>query len=51
MGLINIWKKQFEEELLDIRNRLEILEKDSHPRRDFVTCNCCKRKLKEKKEK
>ena len=51
MGLINMWKKQFEEELLDIRNRLEILEKDSHPRRDFVTCNCCKRKLKEKKEK
>ena len=50
MGL-NMWKKQFEEELLDIRNRLEILEKDSHPRRDFVTCNCCKRKLKEKKEK
>ncbi len=46
-----MWKKQFEEELLDIRNRLEILEKDSHPRRDFVTCNCCKRKLKEKKEK
>ena len=25
-----------------------ILKKDSHPIRDFVRCNCCKNKIKEK---
>ena len=25
-----------------------ILNKNSHPIRDFVTCNCCKKKLKQK---
>tara|TARA_R100001530_G_C4317707_1_gene154809 strand:+ start:239 stop:370 length:132 start_codon:yes stop_codon:yes gene_type:complete len=43
-----MWKKQFEDELKDIRKRLYILEKDSHPIRDFVRCERCKKKIKEK---
>ena len=31
--------------------RLKALEKNSHPIRDFVTCNCCKKKLEQIKEK
>lgn len=51
----NIMKYVFEENNLDfqmgsIRARLKKLEKVSHPRRDFVTCDCCKKKLKEKKK-
>ena len=43
--------KQIELELLDIKLRLMKLEKTSHEPRNFVTCNCCKKMLKEKKEK
>ena len=49
IGLINMWKKQFEDELKEIRNRLKILEKNSHPKRDFVICENCKCKIKETK--
>ena len=28
--------------------RIKKLEKISHPRRDFVCCECCKNKIKEK---
>tara|TARA_R100001594_G_scaffold130692_3_gene169922 strand:- start:805 stop:960 length:156 start_codon:yes stop_codon:yes gene_type:complete len=51
MGIENMWKKEFELELLDIKLRLSKLEKNSHPKRDFITCVCCKKKLREKKEK
>ena len=51
MGIEDMWKKEFELELTDIKLRILKLEQNSHPKRDFVTCNCCKRKLKEKKEK
>ena len=34
-----------------ILHRLDKLEKYSHPIRDFVTCDCCKKKLKQQKEK
>ena len=43
--------KELEEELIDIKEKFNILEKNLYPIKDFVTCNCCKRKLKEKKEK
>jgi len=43
-----MWKKQFEEELLDLRLRVAKLEKNSHPKRKFVVCNDCKSKIKEK---
>ena len=50
MGIEDMWKKEFELELTDIKLRLSKLELYSHPRKDFVTCDCCKKKLKEKKE-
>ena len=43
-----MFKKEFELELLDIKLRLLKLEKNAHPVRNFVTCDCCKKKLKEK---
>ena len=33
----------------DHERRIKKLEKVAHPRRDFVTCDCCKKKLKDKK--
>ena len=42
-----MWKKQFEEELLDLKLRVAKLEKNSHPKRKFVTCEYCKKKIKE----
>jgi hypothetical protein len=33
----------------DHEKRIKKLEKQAHNPRDFVTCNCCKKKLKEKK--
>jgi hypothetical protein len=48
MGLVDMWKKQFEEELLDLRLRVAKLEKNSHPARKFVICDDCKCKIKEK---
>ena len=47
MGL-NMWKKQFEEELLDLRTRVKELEKKSHKPKKFVVCEECKCKIKEK---
>ena len=35
----------------EIEKRLDKLEKNSHPKRDFVTCDCCKKMLTKKKEK
>ena len=31
-----------------LHDRIEKLEKIAHEPKDFVTCNCCKKKLKEK---
>ena len=48
-----MWKKQFEEELRELRGEIKVLKKDSHPPQEFV---CCKRcgckiaKIKNKKE-
>ena len=49
MGVDNMWKKEFELELIDIKLRLAKLEKDSHPKREFVKCGKCKKKIKENK--
>jgi hypothetical protein len=35
----------------ELEKEVAILKKNSHPIRDFVTCDCCKKKLKQKKEK
>ena len=32
----------------DHEKRIKKLEKLSHPQKDFVTCDCCKKKLKQK---
>ena len=34
----------------ELEKEVAILKKVSHPERDFVTCDCCKKKLKENKE-
>ena len=47
-GNENMWKKQFEEELLDLRLRVSKLEINSHPKRKFIICEDCKKKIKEK---
>ena len=46
-----MWKKQFEEELLEIREKLEILEKDSHPPQEFICCRRCGCKINKTKKK
>ena len=43
----------FEENELDIKmqvleNRVSAVEKDSHPQREFVICETCNKKIKEK---
>ena len=48
MGLINMWKKQFEDELLELRLRVSELGKKSHTPKKFVVCEKCKCKIKEK---
>ena len=35
-------------QVMDIEQRLLKLEQDAHPPREFVTCNSCKAKIKEK---
>ena len=35
----------------ELEKEVAILQKNSHPIRDFVTCDCCKKKLKQQKEK
>ena len=46
-----MWKKQFEEELLEIREKLEILEKDSHPPQEYICCMKCGCKIAKTKKK
>ena len=51
--LKGIMKYVFEENELDIKmqvleNRVSALEKDSHPQREFVICETCNKKIKEK---
>jgi hypothetical protein len=51
--LKGIMKYVFEENELDIKmqvleNRVSTLEKDSHPQREFVICETCNKKIKEK---
>lgn len=53
IGLNNMWKKQFEEELKELRDEIKILKKDSHPPQEFVCCRRCGckiAKIKNKKE-
>tara|TARA_R100000773_G_C4192413_1_gene97836 strand:+ start:520 stop:669 length:150 start_codon:yes stop_codon:yes gene_type:complete len=47
MGVNNMWKKEFELELADVKLRLEKLEKNSHPPREFVKCSECNCEIKE----
>jgi hypothetical protein len=42
---------RFGETLEEVEKEIAILKKDSHPIRDFVTCDCCKKKLKQIKGK
>ena len=35
----------------ELEKEVAILQKNSHPIKDFVTCDCCKKKLKQQKEK
>ena len=51
IGLIEMWKKQFEDELKDIREELEILKKDSHPPQEFICCRKCGCKIAKTKSK
>ena len=46
-----MWKKQFEDELLDIRKRLEVLEQYSHPPQEFICCRRCGCKINKTKSK
>ena len=46
-----MWKKQFEEELLEIREKLEILKKDSHPPQEYICCMKCGCKIAKTKKK
>ena len=43
-----MWKKQFEDELKELREEINLLKKDSHPMRKFIVCEKCKNKIKEK---
>ena len=36
-----MWKKQFEEELKELREKVELLKKDSHPPQEFICCKKC----------
>ena len=35
-------------EVRKLKKKIKMLEKVAHPIRDFVTCDCCKKKLKQK---
>ena len=39
--------RRLEQDVRTLRSKLAQLEKLVHPEREFVTCNCCKRKLKQ----
>jgi len=49
VGIEDMWKKEFELELVDIKLRLAKLEENSHPPRKFVICENCNKKIKENK--
>lgn len=38
---------EFKKELEDLKERIARLEKMAHPRRAFVTCEACKKQIKE----
>ena len=38
-------KNPLDHQMEAVLNRLERLEKDSHPKRDFVLCNQCKKTI------
>ena len=38
---------EFKEEIADLKERLSRLEEMAHPRRAFVTCESCKKKIRE----
>ena len=46
-----MWKKEFENELRDARERIRILEKDSHPPQEFICCRRCGCKINKTKSK
>ena len=39
-----------DQQMESVRSRLDKLEDVAHPIRDFVTCECCKKKLKQKEK-
>ena len=41
-------EKQFEKWMKDIERRLESLEHNTHPPREFIRCDACMAKIKEK---
>ena len=43
-------KNELDEQMGSVRARLDKLEGVAHPARDFVTCECCKKKLKQKEK-
>ena len=44
-------KNTLDHQMEMVLNRIEKLEKVSHPKRDFACCDCCKKKMKPKKTK
>ena len=42
---------ELDHQVKSIEKRLNLIEKMAHPQRDFVQCESCKCKIKEKKEK
>ena len=48
---MDMWKKQFEDELKDMRKELEILKRDSHPPQEFICCRRCGCKISKTKSK
>ena len=50
-----MWKKQFEDELRELREEIKFLKKNSHPPQEYICCGKCgckiskiKNKIKEK---
>ena len=39
---------ELDDKTKELENRIKILESMAHPKRDFVTCNKCNKKIKEK---
>ena len=36
-----MWKKQFEDELRELREEVKLLKKNSHPPQEYVCCKKC----------